>query len=211
MNKQLKQLYAQFREEYHSTTSHRGGGQYRDFRPAAQLALAEARRMVRAEDEGLRFLWVWDDGYTEDGDCVHNASLLNRCQHEHDGRHIVKGSREGCGCGDGNGHRHGQLYGECNFAPNWEPMGCMVWLPCSEHADGGRYDDEREMRQCPDCEELGALWGIQESDDRRERDSYRRSVEADLASEALHELDKRQAAEDVRTEVARVRYLANGL
>lgn len=53
-------------------------------------------------------------------------------------------------------------------------VGCILYRPCPEHGT-----------DCKHAEHLESLWGITESLDNRERDNYRRVVEAELAFEAM--------------------------
>ncbi len=53
-------------------------------------------------------------------------------------------------------------------------VGCILYRPCPDHGT-----------ECKHAEVLGSLWGITESLDNRERDAYRRVVEAELASDAM--------------------------
>lgn len=52
-------------------------------------------------------------------------------------------------------------------------VGCMLYRPCPEHGT-----------DCKHAIVLESLWGITESLNNRERDNYRRVVEAELALEA---------------------------
>lgn len=54
--------------------------------------------------------------------------------------------------------------------------GCILYRKCEEHGT-----------ECKHAEQLGSLWGITESLDNRERDAYRRVIEAELALEAMPE------------------------
>lgn len=58
-------------------------------------------------------------------------------------------------------------------------VGCILYRPCAQCAE--RVVKER----CKHDEVLGSLWGITESLDNRQRDNYRRVVEAELALEAM--------------------------
>jgi len=53
-------------------------------------------------------------------------------------------------------------------------VGCILWDPCPEHGS-----------DCKHAKHLGSLWGITESLNNRERDNYRRVVQAELALEAM--------------------------
>lgn len=53
-------------------------------------------------------------------------------------------------------------------------VGCILYRPCADHGT-----------DCKHAEHLASLWGITESLDNRERDNYRRIVEAELALEAM--------------------------
>jgi hypothetical protein len=53
-------------------------------------------------------------------------------------------------------------------------VGCILYRPCDDHGT-----------ECKHAECLGSLWGITESLDNRQRDAYRRVVEAELALEAM--------------------------
>jgi hypothetical protein len=55
-------------------------------------------------------------------------------------------------------------------------VGCILYRPCPDHGT-----------DCKHAEQLASLWGITESLDNRERDAYRRVVEAELALEAMPE------------------------
>lgn len=70
------------------------------------------------------------------------------------------------------------------FAHEHGAVGCILYRPCQPlrpcalMASGRGYE-------CPHAEQLGSLWGIVESLDNRERDNYRRQVQAELALEAM--------------------------
>lgn len=53
-------------------------------------------------------------------------------------------------------------------------VGCILYRPCPDHG-----------ADCKHAEHLASLWGITESLNNRERDNYRRVVEAELALEAI--------------------------
>lgn len=53
-------------------------------------------------------------------------------------------------------------------------VGCILYRPCPHHGT-----------DCKHAEVLGSLWGITESLNNRERDNYRRVVEAELAAEVM--------------------------
>lgn len=55
-----------------------------------------------------------------------------------------------------------------------DAVGCILFRPCPEHGV-----------DCKHAEHLASLWGITESLNNRERDNYRRVVEAELALEAM--------------------------
>ena len=56
-------------------------------------------------------------------------------------------------------------------------VGCILYRPCEDHGT-----------DCKHAEVLASLWGITESLDNRQRDNYRRVVEAELALEAMPEV-----------------------
>ena len=53
-------------------------------------------------------------------------------------------------------------------------VGCILYRPCEEH-----------WTICNHAEHLASLWGITESLNNRDRDNYRRVVEAELALEVM--------------------------
>lgn len=53
-------------------------------------------------------------------------------------------------------------------------VGCILYRPCPDHGI-----------DCKHAEVLGSLWGVTESLNNRDRDNYRRVVEAELAAEAI--------------------------
>ena len=53
-------------------------------------------------------------------------------------------------------------------------VGCLLYRPCPDHGT-----------ECKHAEVLASLWGITESLNNRERDNYRRVVQAELALEAM--------------------------
>jgi len=150
--------------------------------PAARAFEAAVNRN-RMGDLPWEFEWI-SGGESLDQDFPHNANVLNRCEHEHNGRHVR--SRGDSGHKGGRGHYDGELSGVCCYARNsYDVSRCVLWERCED------CEDRVERRDgCKHCKVLASIGGVEESNDNRERDSYRMLLEDELLAEALGEADQ---------------------
>ncbi len=197
MNRATLNLYRKIRTEY----THRAGFMLRNSRVPAATALRMARDIQECEDRGLLFVWFTDDEFDR-GEFPDDASVLNRCEFEHGGRHVE--SRDDCGNAGGAGHYPGELSSRCSFFVDYDVSFCTVVDPCERHED----DEYNDPFRCRDCKVLAALHGIEESRDNRERDTYRLDVQSGLASEALHDIHAQESHEMDSARAIASRYTA---
>lgn len=129
----------------------------------ARTALGLARAERWAGEEGFEFAWVAD----EDFDAASAFSDPRDVKFAQEHGAVVCILYRPC---DASTHRH------------------AAYNPATNRTYGGRQyaaGDGPRGYECPHAEQLGSLWGIVESLDTRERDHYRRQVQAELAWEAM--------------------------
>lgn len=165
---------------------------------AALRAIELARAERDADDYGLAVVW-WSDDDADIDWTTDSASALNRCEREHDGRHVIT-LREWRRRTDK--HADGSLESECQYAAVVEMYGAVVVRKCAECGERAVWNEP-----CKDCETLDSLWGIDSGPD----SDYGRVVAAELIAEAIAGIKEREQREMQVSRERGKQYVGRGL
>lgn len=165
----------------------------------ALRAIELARAERDAEEHGLEIVWQEDNDMEIDW-ATDSASAVNRCEHEHDGRHIITSKEWRRRT---NGHEDGSLDSRCPYSRDVALWGCVVVRRCGSACKGG----ETWLQYCKECEIVTSLWGIGSEPG----SDYARMVEAELLSEAIGTLKGKDRAAMAVTRARGREYVGRGL